>query len=219
MRTKILTTLGVVALAGMASYWTAAGVPVAAADAGPQMTSIGPLTFGPDGVLFAADTQAATIYALELGDKANGGAPDGAAQVSGAPWHMRTLQLDGSGNKNQDRSIQPSAIVGELAPQALAPATPRPTAAPTPAAPRTTPRPTAVPTSGGPRLPDGGTTGNPAGPASAFPRLTPPATSTTDDLPTPVRDDGAGILAASAMLLGMIALATRRPATRRRRGS
>ncbi len=74
MRTRILTTLGVVALAGVASYWTAAGVPVAAADAGSQMTSIGPLTFGPDGVLFAADTQAATIYALELGDKANGGA-------------------------------------------------------------------------------------------------------------------------------------------------
>jgi hypothetical protein len=34
---------------------------------------------------------------------------------------MRTLQLDGSGNKNQDRSIQPSAIVGELPPFALAP--------------------------------------------------------------------------------------------------
>jgi hypothetical protein len=75
MRTKILTTLGVMALAGVASYWTAAGVPVAAADAGPQMTAIGPMTFGPDGVLFAADTQAATIYALELADKANGGAP------------------------------------------------------------------------------------------------------------------------------------------------
>ncbi len=74
MRTKILTTLGVVALAGVASYWTAAGVPVAAADGGPQMTSIGSLTFGPDGVLFAADTQAATVYALELGDKASGGA-------------------------------------------------------------------------------------------------------------------------------------------------
>ena len=39
------------------------------------MTAIGPMTFGPDGALFAADTQAATIYALELGDKANGGAP------------------------------------------------------------------------------------------------------------------------------------------------
>jgi len=38
-------------------------------------------------------------------------APNGAATVSGAPWHMRTQNLDSSGNKNQDRSIQPSAIV------------------------------------------------------------------------------------------------------------
>jgi hypothetical protein len=45
-----------------------------------------------------------------------GGAPDGAKMVSGAPWHVRTLGLDGSGAKNQDRSIQPSAIVGELPP-------------------------------------------------------------------------------------------------------
>ena len=75
MRKQILTTLGVLALAGAAGYYSAAGVTVSAADVGPQMSSIGPLTFGPDGVLFAADTQAATIYALELGDKANGGAP------------------------------------------------------------------------------------------------------------------------------------------------
>ena len=60
-------------------------------------------------------------------DTAGGGTRDGASLVSGAPWHMRTLQLDGAGNKNQDRSIQPSAIVGELPPQALAP-TPRPDA-------------------------------------------------------------------------------------------
>jgi uncharacterized repeat protein (TIGR01451 family) len=39
------------------------------------------------------------------------GTPDGAGEVSGAPWHMRTQQLDNSGNKNQDRSIQPSAII------------------------------------------------------------------------------------------------------------
>ncbi|HEU4354406.1 MAG TPA: hypothetical protein VFT27_02340, partial [Actinomycetota bacterium] len=42
--------------------------------------------------------------------KTTGGDPNGAAEVSGSPWHMRTQQLDGSGNKNQDRSIQPSAI-------------------------------------------------------------------------------------------------------------
>jgi hypothetical protein len=64
-----------------------------------------------------------------------GGERDGAGEVSGAPWHMRTLQLDGAGNRNQDRSIQPSAIVGELPPRALA--LPTPTPRPTP---RATPR-------------------------------------------------------------------------------
>ena len=158
-------------------------------------------------------------------DKANGGAPDGAAQVSGAPWHMRTLQLDGAGNKNQDRSIQPSAIVGELAPRALAPATPRPTARPTPAAPRATPRPTARPTSATPRStvnpPGGGggggtgDPGSPAGPATALPRLTPPATSTSDGLSAPT-DGGAGVAVAVAMLVGLVGFAARRPTTRRR---
>ncbi len=72
-------------------------------------------------------------------DKAAGGLLDGAAQVSGAPWHMRTRQLDGSGNKNQDRSIQPSAIVGALPPFALTP-TPAPQPANPPGVP---PAPTA----------------------------------------------------------------------------
>ena len=48
---------------------------------------------------------AASSYWIE------GTAPDGAGQISGAPWHMRTQELDGSGNRNQDRSIQPSAII------------------------------------------------------------------------------------------------------------
>ena len=38
--------------------------------------------------------------------------PDGAGEVSGAPWHMRTLNLNGGGAANQDRSIQPSALAG-----------------------------------------------------------------------------------------------------------
>jgi hypothetical protein len=58
-------------------------------------------------------------------DTLRGGGPDGAKMVSGAPWHMRTLNLDGGGARNQDRSIQPSAIVGELPPAVPAP-TPRP---------------------------------------------------------------------------------------------
>lgn len=54
--------------------------PVAPTAAGPADTaaalqSIGPLAFGPNDVLFAADTQGAAIYALELGKAATGGAP------------------------------------------------------------------------------------------------------------------------------------------------
>ena len=45
-----------------------------AGQAGPAMQSIGPLAFSPDGVLFAGDTQAAAIFALELGAAATGGA-------------------------------------------------------------------------------------------------------------------------------------------------
>jgi hypothetical protein len=56
------------------------GVPAAErtiADNGtnPTFKSIGPLTFSPDGVLFAGDTQSAAIFALDLGRAATGGAP------------------------------------------------------------------------------------------------------------------------------------------------
>jgi hypothetical protein len=74
MRTKILATAGLVAVAA-AVAWQSRGVPVAAAAAGPAMSAIGPLAFGPDGVLFAADNPSATIYALDLGAHASGGAP------------------------------------------------------------------------------------------------------------------------------------------------
>jgi uncharacterized repeat protein (TIGR01451 family) len=59
------------------------------------------------GVLFAwGGHLAESAYWVTTGDQ-----PNGAATISGAPWHMRTQNLDGSGNKNQDRSIQPGAIV------------------------------------------------------------------------------------------------------------
>ena len=41
---------------------------------GPTLASVGPLAFGPDGTLFAADNQAASIFALDLGAAAGGGA-------------------------------------------------------------------------------------------------------------------------------------------------
>jgi hypothetical protein len=135
-------------------------------------------------------------------NRSSGGPSDGASMVSGAPWHMRTLQLDGSGNKNQDRSIQPSAIVGELPPFALAPPAP-------------TPRPTLVPA--GPAGGGGGGGGGGSGPGApvgpSYPTVTVPPTSTASGvgrpageawLPTVVATIGVGLLASI-------------PATRRRR--
>jgi hypothetical protein len=113
--------------------------------------------------------------------------------VSGSPWHMRTLQLDGSGNKNQDRSISPSAIVGALPPFALAPPTP-------------TPRPTAPAAAG--RTPSGG------GGAPGDPQITIPPTS-TDALPIAAPSAGAGLVTILATTgIGLLALV---PAVRRRR--
>jgi len=132
---------------------------------------------------------------------ANGGVRDGAGEVSGAPWHMRTLQLDGSGNKNQDRSIQPSAIVGELGPRALAPAGPAPTPRPTPAprAPAPTPRavnPTPRTVNPTPRTGTGG------GTTSTNPLPTAPPTSVDRLVPTATDDGTRPLLVLILLLVG-----------------
>ena len=118
-------------------------------------------------------------------DTADGKAADGASLVSGAPWHMRTLRLDGAGAKNQDRSIQPSAIVGALPPAAAA-ATPRPTARP-PADP--------APGGGGSTSTTPGSRSGPGGPA-----LTPPATSAGS---APPKVPATAIPPAALLLLGL----------------
>jgi hypothetical protein len=126
-------------------------------------------------------------------DTSRGGPRDGASMVSGAPWHVRTLQLDGSGNKNQDRSIQPSAIVGELPPFALAPPTP-------------TPRPTAPPANPGPpggNPPGGGSIpGAPNGPGGVPAFTVPPTTALSDDAMPPPSPGGL-----PAVVVGLFAVA------------
>jgi hypothetical protein len=121
-------------------------------------------------------------------DKAAGGPRDGAGEVSGAPWHMRTLNLDGAGAKNQDRSIQPSAIVGELPPFALAP---KPPATPPPPAPG----------------------GNPPAAPGHRPKVTSPPTTTIEGPAA----DGAGEAPGVLAFLAIAGLAVLIAASRRRR--
>ena len=75
MRTLVLKSALVVTVV---LSWS--GVPTAertdaANGTNPTFKSIGPLTFSPDGVLFAGDTESAAIFALDLGKSATGGAP------------------------------------------------------------------------------------------------------------------------------------------------
>jgi len=72
----------VLAFVALMGYAPAVAPPAVAAAAGPQLRSLGPLTFGPDGMMYAADSVGATIYALDLGAQATGGA-QGTANVTG----------------------------------------------------------------------------------------------------------------------------------------
>jgi len=84
------------ALALVVAAWAAMPERSALATASQQpraasgIQSIGPLAFGPDGVLFAADRQAATIFAFDLGKSATGGAP-GAKSVAGIDQQIASL--------------------------------------------------------------------------------------------------------------------------------
>jgi len=71
MRTSLKLT-AVLALA-VASASAPAAARLIGTSAGPAFTSIGPLAFAPDGTLFAADRQAASILALDLGSQASSG--------------------------------------------------------------------------------------------------------------------------------------------------
>jgi len=61
-----------IVLVVMTSWVPSSARGVAETGQGPSLTSIGPLTFGPDGTLFAADNQAAAVFGLDLAAQASG---------------------------------------------------------------------------------------------------------------------------------------------------
>jgi hypothetical protein len=68
MKSKILTSLFALSVAGsnlLAANWTEG-----MKEGKPAFKSMGPLAFGPDAILFVADSKAATIFAIATDDKA-----------------------------------------------------------------------------------------------------------------------------------------------------
>jgi hypothetical protein len=98
-----LTPVSSTSAKGMADKSGAAGQSQTAA----ALQSIGPLAFGPGDVLFAADNQAATIYALELGKAASATVP-GLKDVPGVDQKIAALLgTDASGITVTDLAIHP----------------------------------------------------------------------------------------------------------------
>jgi hypothetical protein len=78
---KLAAVLAVVVLTASVPAAAPTAAPVTQGT-GPSFQSIGPLAFAPDGTLYAGDTSAASIVAVDLGAAASGGAP-GSAAVQG----------------------------------------------------------------------------------------------------------------------------------------
>jgi hypothetical protein len=109
MRSKSLKAVLAAAVMMAATGWNPAR-PAAAPppDTGPALASLGVLAFGPGGVLFAADTQAATIYALELGDQSAGGKA-GAADIAAVDQKIAAvLGTDAAAVSVKDLVVHPA---------------------------------------------------------------------------------------------------------------
>jgi hypothetical protein len=87
---SILGKLVVAAVMVVITSGKSAAPSAAVSAATPAFASIGPLTFSADGTLFAADTQQATIYAVDLGGAATGGAP-GVKSIAALDQQMAAL--------------------------------------------------------------------------------------------------------------------------------
>lgn len=102
---KMLAATVVVAATG----WTLARPAAAPQVAGLTPQSLGVLAFGSTGVLFAADSQGATIYALDVGDQSAGGTA-GAADVAGIDQKIAALLgTDVAGISIKDLAIHPAS--------------------------------------------------------------------------------------------------------------
>ena len=110
LKVALVATVGsaIAAAVGVSASARPSAAPRAASGAqAAAMSSIGTLAFGPSDVLFASDTQAASIHALVLGAAANGGAP-GTADIDGVDAKIAAaLGTDAAGIAITDLAVHP----------------------------------------------------------------------------------------------------------------
>lgn len=91
MRSKLALSLGVVAATAVVAAANPARTSLGVREGvGPSLSSIGTLAFGPGGVLYAADPQSATIFAIDLGAGATKGTP-GTKDIAGIDQQVASM--------------------------------------------------------------------------------------------------------------------------------
>jgi hypothetical protein len=91
MRSSFALSIGVaVAAIAVAAASPSRGSTSTRAGVGPSLSSIGTLAFGPAGVLYAADPQAATVFAIDLGATATKGV-NGTKDITGIDQQVASL--------------------------------------------------------------------------------------------------------------------------------
>ncbi len=105
MRLSVCKLAVVLAFAASTSAVSVAALPAIAT--GPSLTSIGALTFGADGTLFAADPMAATIYAITVGA---GSGVAGTGDVAALDQTLAALAgTDAAGIAIKDIAVEPKS--------------------------------------------------------------------------------------------------------------
>lgn len=82
----LVVGVGLLTVSVRAEDWTAG-----MREGKPAMKSMGPLAFGPDGVLFAADTRSAAVFAIATGDTEAAKAPGAPLKVEGLDRKVAAL--------------------------------------------------------------------------------------------------------------------------------
>ncbi|MGE3818656.1 MAG: hypothetical protein AB7I30_04425 [Isosphaeraceae bacterium] len=72
MRFKVLCAITAAAMTATTATAADSDLTASLKAGTPQIKSAGPLTFGPDGVLFVGDTQGAAVFAIDTGDRTGG---------------------------------------------------------------------------------------------------------------------------------------------------
>jgi hypothetical protein len=90
LKAVLLVVAGAALYVGVSSFWPSDAGAVTRTGQGPVLESIGPIAFGGDGTLFAADNRGAAVFALEAQGVAGAGAP-GAASVEGLDQKLAAM--------------------------------------------------------------------------------------------------------------------------------